>query len=70
MWITKMQICYIFLPVSPVFSLIHCKVWNVHVISLPGALVIGQVPPFDQVVVVPLLIHTERKATYTTVKRL
>lgn len=60
-----MQTRYRFPPVSPVFSLVHCKVWNVHVVSLPGALVIGQVPPFDQVVVVPLFVHTGRNATYT-----
>lgn len=67
---TNMQICYRFPPMSPVFSLINCKVWNVHIVSLPGALVIGQVPPFDQVVVVPLLVHTEWKTTYTTVNYL
>lgn len=54
-------------PVPPVFSLINGKVWNVHVVSLPGALVIGQIPPFHQVVVVPLLVHAESKGARTTV---
>lgn len=62
-----MHTCYRFPPVSPVFSLINCKVWNVHVVSLPGALVVGQIPPFDQVVVVPLLVHAESKGANTTV---
>lgn len=47
-----------FTPVFPVVLLINCKVGDIHVVSLPGTLVICQVFPLDQVVVDPLLIHT------------
>lgn len=49
------------LPVSPIVGLVNDKVRNLHVVSLPGALVIGKVSPLDQVVVHPLLIHTDKK---------
>lgn len=59
----------IFLPVLPVVLLINGKVGDVHVIPLPGTLVIGQVLPFDQVVIDPLLIHTgtetEKKGAFS-----
>lgn len=45
------------LPVSPVACLVDCKVRDGHVISLPGALVVRQVSPLDQVVINPLLVH-------------
>lgn len=49
------------LPVSPVVGLVNCKVRDLQVVSLPGTLVIGQVSPFDQVVVHSFLVHTEGK---------
>ena len=48
------------LPVLPVVLFINCKVGDIHVISLPGTLVICQVFPFDQVVIDPLLVHAGR----------
>lgn len=36
-----------FTPVFPVVLLINCKVGDIHVVSLPGTLVICQVFPFD-----------------------
>lgn len=47
-------------PVSPVVGFVELKVRDVHVVPLPGTLVIGQVFPLDQVVVRPLLVHTGR----------
>lgn len=44
----------------PVVGSVNSKVRDVHVVPLPGALVIGQVSPLDQVVVRPLLVHTDR----------
>lgn len=46
-------------PVSPIVSLVNHKVGDLQVISLPGALVIGQVSPFDQIVINPFLIETD-----------
>lgn len=46
------------LPVLPVVLLINYKVGDVHVVPLPGTLVVRQVFPFDQVVIDPLLVHT------------
>lgn len=49
------------LPVSPVVGFVELKVRDVHVVSLPGTLVIGQVFPLDQVVVQSLLVHADRE---------
>lgn len=43
---------------SPVVGLVDDKVGDVHVVLFPGALVIGQVSPLDQVMVHPPFIHT------------
>lgn len=45
-------------PVSPVGSFVYTKFRDVQIVSLPSALVIGQISPFNQIVVVPLFIHT------------
>lgn len=55
--LSEIAVCK-FTPVFPVVLLVNCKVGDIHVVSLPGTLVIRQVFPFDQVVVDPLLIHT------------
>lgn len=51
-------------PVSPVRRFVCTKLRDVQLISLPGALVIGQISPFNQVVVVALLIHTVHTQTH------
>ncbi len=52
-------------PVSPVRRFVCTKLRDVQLISLPGALVIGQISPFNQVVVVALLIHAVHTHTNT-----
>lgn len=48
-------------PVIPVLLFEGLKVRYVHVFRLPGRLVVRQIPPFDEVVYVILLIHTKRE---------
>lgn len=43
----------------PVLRLVHVKLGDVHVLALPGGLVVRQLPPLDQVVDVVLPVHTE-----------
>ena len=55
------------LPVVPVLQLVHVELWDVHVLCLPGGLVVGQVLPFDEVMDIVLLVqaegNTDRKLT-------
>lgn len=44
----------------PVALLEQVVVLNLHILALPGCLVIGEVPPLDQVVDVALLVHAAR----------
>lgn len=48
-------------PVVPVLLFISLGVWYVHVLRLPARLIVRQIPPFDEVVNVILLIHAERE---------
>lgn len=50
----------------PISGFVNFKVRDIHVISLPGALVISQVSPLDQVVINPLFIHTGRKTDWSS----
>ena len=47
-------------PVVPVLHLEGVKLRNVHVLGLPGRLVVRQLSPLDQVVDVVLSVHTEK----------
>lgn len=47
----------------PVLRLVHVKLWDVHVLALPGGLVVRQLPPLDQVVDVVLPVHTRQTET-------
>lgn len=47
-------------PVVPVLQLVDVKLGYVHVLGLPGGLVVGQLSPLDQVVDVVLPVHTGR----------
>ena len=47
------------IPVVPVMQFERVKLRDIHVFSLPGGLVIGQVFPLNQVVHVVLFIHTD-----------
>lgn len=42
--------------------------WNVKIIHLPGALVIGHVSPFDQVMHITILVKTVRKKSQKELK--
>lgn len=42
----------------PILNLIGVKLGYVHVLGLPGGLVVRQLAPFDQVVDVVLPVHT------------
>ena len=48
---------HVLVPVVPVGLLVGVVLWDVGVLALPGGLVVGQVPPLDQVVDVTLLVH-------------
>ncbi len=48
----------VILPVVPVLHLVGVKLRYVHVLGLPGRLVIRQLSPLDQVVDVVLPVHT------------
>lgn len=50
------------LPVIPVEELEVFIVWDVYLINLPGALVIWQILPFDQIMDVPLFIKARTHA--------
>lgn len=47
------------LPVVPVLHLVDVKLRHVHVLGLPGRLVVRQLSPLDQVVDVVLPVHAE-----------
>lgn len=47
-------------PVVPVLHLEDVKLLKVHVLGLPGGLVVLQLSPLDQVVHVVLPVHTEK----------
>lgn len=49
------------IPVVPVTRFMAVIFWDVKIIDLPGALVIGQVSPLDQVMYIPIFIKTTRK---------
>lgn len=48
-------------PVIPVTLLVDVVILYLCLFNLPGSLVIWQIPPFNKVVNVPLLIHTGEK---------
>lgn len=50
---------YFLLPVIPVGLFVKVIVLDIHILAFPRCLVIGQVSPFNQIVDIPLLIHTE-----------
>lgn len=47
-------------PVIPIALLEQVVVLYLHILTLPGGLIIGQVPPLDQVVDVALLVHATK----------
>lgn len=49
------------IPVVPVCLFVGVELWDVHVFALPGCLVIGQISPFDQVMIDVLFINTDVK---------
>lgn len=46
----------------PVLHFVYVKLWDVHVLGLPGGLVIWQLSPLDQVVDIVLPVHTEKQS--------
>lgn len=52
-------------PVIPIALLEKVIVLYLHVLTLPGCLIIGQVPPLDQVVDMALLVHAARSREKT-----
>ena len=47
-------------PVIPIALLEQVVVLYLHILTLPGCLIIGQVPPLDQVVDMALLVHAAK----------
>ena len=54
-------VCVCVLPVVPVVLFEGVKVGDVHLLALPCGLVVGQVPPLDQVVRIALLIRAAQQ---------
>lgn len=56
--VTCVRACMCVVPVVPVLQLVSVIIRDLHVLQLPGGLVIRQVSPLDEVVTVIFLIHT------------
>lgn len=54
------------IPVVPVLQFEGVKLWYIHILCLPGTLIVRYIPPLDKVVTVILLIHTKRNKTTGT----
>lgn len=52
----------------PVGLLVGVKLGDVHVLTLPGRLVISQISPFDQVMDVVLLVNTGMDKKWFVIK--
>lgn len=47
-------------PVVPIRSFMAVIIWDIEIIHLPGALVVGHVSPLDEIMHIPIFIKTAR----------